>query len=156
MGKDVDRNITRQLWERLKNTFTRNDVIPINNGGTGGNLDYFYPKLVSDEHIKDIKIKDMPLKPGFVLQPDSTAEFSFNKKSMFIEGRIHIIRNPNITDSEFLQFTVPGIHGYSINKIKISPYATSMSLNDNILYLRGYFNQENSYNNVLYAFIPFI
>lgn len=22
MGKDIDRNITRQLWERLKNTFT--------------------------------------------------------------------------------------------------------------------------------------
>nr|DAX14982.1 MAG TPA: hypothetical protein [Caudoviricetes sp.] len=35
MGKDIDRNITRQLWERLKNTFTRNDVIPIENGGTG-------------------------------------------------------------------------------------------------------------------------
>ena len=35
MGKDIDRNITRQLWERLKNAFTRNDVIPIENGGTG-------------------------------------------------------------------------------------------------------------------------
>lgn len=33
MGKDIDRNITRQLWERLKNAFTRNDVIPIENGG---------------------------------------------------------------------------------------------------------------------------
>lgn len=37
MGKDIDRNITRQLWERLKNTFSRNDVIPIENGGTGEN-----------------------------------------------------------------------------------------------------------------------
>lgn len=35
MGKDIDRNITRQLWERLKNVFTRNDVIPVENGGTG-------------------------------------------------------------------------------------------------------------------------
>lgn len=35
MGKDIDRNITRQLWERLKNTFTRNDVIPIENGELG-------------------------------------------------------------------------------------------------------------------------
>lgn len=35
MGKDIDRNITKQLWERLKNAFTRNDVIPIENGGTG-------------------------------------------------------------------------------------------------------------------------
>lgn len=35
MRKDIDRNITRQLWEQLKNTFSRNDVIPIENGGTG-------------------------------------------------------------------------------------------------------------------------
>lgn len=35
MGKDIDRNITRQLWEKNKNTFTRNDVIPVENGGTG-------------------------------------------------------------------------------------------------------------------------
>ena len=35
MGKDIDRNITRQLWERLKNTFSRNDIIPVKNGGTG-------------------------------------------------------------------------------------------------------------------------
>lgn len=35
MGKDIDRNITRQLWEKNKNSFTRNDVIPVENGGTG-------------------------------------------------------------------------------------------------------------------------
>ena len=35
MGKDIDRNITRQLWEKNKNSFTRNDVIPAENGGTG-------------------------------------------------------------------------------------------------------------------------
>ena len=37
MGKDIDRNITRQLFERVKNVFTRNDVIPVENGGTGVN-----------------------------------------------------------------------------------------------------------------------
>lgn len=37
MGKDIDRNITRQLWEKNKNTFTRNDIIPVENGGTGVN-----------------------------------------------------------------------------------------------------------------------
>lgn len=26
MGKDIDRNITRQLWEKNKNSFTRNDI----------------------------------------------------------------------------------------------------------------------------------
>ena len=35
MGKDIDRNITRQLFEKNKNSFTRNDVIPVENGGTG-------------------------------------------------------------------------------------------------------------------------
>lgn len=40
MGKDIDRNITRQLWERLKNTFSRNDVIPVENGGTGETNSY--------------------------------------------------------------------------------------------------------------------
>lgn len=34
-GQDIDRNITRQLWEKNKNVFTRNDVIPVENGGTG-------------------------------------------------------------------------------------------------------------------------
>ena len=156
MGKDIDKNITRQLWERLKNTFTRNDVIPVENGGTGGNLDYFYPKLVTDERTKNIKIKDMPLKPGFELQPDSNAEFSFTKKSMFIEGKIHIIRKPNIIDNEFMNFIVPEIHGYSINRVKISKYATSMSINNNILSLIGYFNEKNTYNNDFNTFVPFV
>ena len=43
MGKDIDRNITRQLWEKnastdnvpTDNVFTKNDVIPVENGGTG-------------------------------------------------------------------------------------------------------------------------
>lgn len=39
MGKDIDRNITRQLWERetgvTGDVFTKNDVIPVENGGTG-------------------------------------------------------------------------------------------------------------------------
>ena len=35
MGKDIDRNITRQLFEKNKNSFTRNDVIPVENEGTG-------------------------------------------------------------------------------------------------------------------------
>ena len=156
MGKDIDRNITRQFWERLKNTFTRNDIIPIKNGGTGGNLDYFYSKLMSDEHTKSINIKDIQLKPGFVLQPDSNAEFSFSKKSMYIEGRIHIIRDPNITDIEFVKFNAPIINGYSINRVKINRYNTLMTINNNIIYLSGYFNGENSYNNHFDIFIPFI
>lgn len=69
MGKDIDRNITRQLWERLKNVFTRNDVIPVENGGTGEtNLDLFYPKLVQDERVTRIMIANETLNNGFTLQ----------------------------------------------------------------------------------------
>lgn len=76
MGKDIDRNITRQLWERLKNAFTRNDVIPVKNGGTGvNNLNAFYPNLATDTEITSIGIKDMPLQSGFTLQSNSTASF---------------------------------------------------------------------------------
>ena len=54
MGKDIDRNITRQLWEKnastdnvpTDNVFTKNDVIPVENGGTGvTNLELFTQKL---------------------------------------------------------------------------------------------------------------
>ena len=157
MGKDIDRNITRQLWERLKNTFTRNDVIPVENGGTGeNNLESFYPKLVSDKRLVTFKIKDTHLLPGFTLQSDSNAEFQINKKSMYIEGRIHVKKNVISESNTFLKIALPNLNGYSIEKIKISPYATSMTIDNNILYLTGYFNTNNEYNNVLYSFIPFI
>ena len=54
MGKDIDRNITRQLWEKnvstdnvpTDNVFTKNDIIPVENGGTGvNNLELFTQKL---------------------------------------------------------------------------------------------------------------
>ena len=157
MGKDIDRNITRQLWERFKNTFSRNDVIPVENGGTGvNNLELFYQKLVSDQEIKYINLKDIPLEPGFTLQNDSTASFSFNKKSMYIEGVVHIIRGSNITSKTFMKFNITGINNYSINNIKIGSFGTRMSINNNILSLSGNFNSENSYYNRFNIFIPYI
>lgn len=52
MGKDIDRNITRQLWEGSKNNFTRNDVIPVENGGTGSsNLSSLIPTITNNSDI---------------------------------------------------------------------------------------------------------
>lgn len=50
MGKDIDRNITRQLLEKetgvTGDVFTKNDIIPVENGGTGvNNLELFTQKL---------------------------------------------------------------------------------------------------------------
>ena len=157
MGKDIDRNITRQLWERFKNTFSRNDIIPVKNGGTGvNNLDLLYPKLVSDEFVKTVNIKDMQLEPGFTLKGDSTATFNINKKSMYIDGRVHVVRSTGITSDKFISFTIPNISGYNINEIAIGSYNTRISINNNICSLYGYFNQENDYNKYFDLFIPFI
>ena len=76
MGKDIDRNITRQLWERVKNVFMR---------------------IVS-----------------------------------------------------------PKFNGYSIKGIKIGPYSTFMSINNNTFSLSGYFNDKNTYNYTFSKFIPFV
>ena len=157
MGKDIDRNITRQLWERFKNTFSRNDIIPVKNGGTGvNNLDSLYPKLVSDRYVKTVTIKDMQLEPGFTLQSDSTAKFIINKKSMYIDGWLHVLRSTGITSDKFISFTIPNISGYNINKITIGSNNTRISINNNICSLYCYFNQENDYNNYFDLFIPFI
>ena len=67
MGKDIDKNITRQLWERLKNTFTRNDIIPVENGGTGGkNLLSILPDITNNtKYVKKfqtlLKMKNLTL-----------------------------------------------------------------------------------------------
>ena len=86
MGKDIDRNITRQLWERLKNTFTNNDVIPVENGGTGvNNLELFYSKLVEDKFITRIDVKTLTPINGFTINRDTNLTIAINKKSMFFE-----------------------------------------------------------------------
>ena len=157
MGKDIDRNITRQLWERLKNTFTNNDIIPVKNGGTGeNNLKLFYPKIVEDNEIMEINIKNIPLEPGFTLQPGSNAIFTFNNKSMYVEGEIHIKRDTDNKKSEFIKFTIPKISGYNINNIKIGDYRTLMSINNNIFTLKGLFGANSEYHYSMNRFIPFI
>ena len=157
MGKDIDRNITRQLWERFKNYFSKNDVIPVENGGTGvKDLDLLYPKLISDERIILSYVKSFKLEPGFTLQSDSNALFDINKNSMYIEGRIHVIRDNNIQSSKFIKISLPNVNGYSINKIKIAPYGTRLTINNNILSLDCNFTEKNEYNYIFNQFIPFV
>ena len=157
MGKDIDRNITRQLWERFKNTFTKNDVIPVKNGGTGvNNLELFYPKLVEDKYITKIEVKTLTPVKGFTINSDTNLFIIINKKSMFFEGIIHVTRNTGITTNVYLKHEIP-IKGYNINNIQFAPYGTTLSINDNILSLAGYFSTStNEYRARIEEFIPII
>lgn len=154
MGKDIDRNITRQLWERLKKTFSRNDVIPVENGGTGGNLDSFYPKLVSDMQIVELHKNNLPLLDGFHYLDTHTAYLLLNKKSMFIAGVFDIARDSNIVSNNFLKYKMAQ-GGYDINNIRIYTNGLYMSINDDILSLSGNF-VSNVFHLTFQGFVPFI
>ena len=156
MEKDIDRNITRQLWEKNKNTFTRNDVIPVKNGGTGvNNLELFYPKLVEDKFITRIDVKTLTPVKGFTINNDTNLTIAINKKSMFFEGTIHVTRNTGITENVYLKHEIP-IKGYNINNIQIAQYGTTLSINDNILSLGGEFNTSNEYRMRFQTFVPIV
>ena len=156
MGKDIDRNITRQLWERLKNTFTNNDVIPVENGGTGvNNLELFYSKLVEDKFITRIDVKTLTPINGFTINSDTNLTIAINKKSMFFEGMIHVTRRPDTQNNVYLKHEIP-IKGYNINNIQIAQYESTLSINDNILSLGGYFDTSNEYRMRFQHFIPIV
>ena len=156
MGKDIDRNITRQLYERFKNIFTRNDVIPVENGGTGvNNLELFYPKLVEDKFITKILVNTLTPVKGFTIDGDTNCSIVINKKSMFFEGTIHVTRNPDIITNVYLKHELP-IKGYNINDIQIAQYSSRLSINDNILSLSGHFESNNEYRMRFQHFIPII
>ena len=156
MGKDIDRNITRQLLERFKNTFSRNDIIPVKNGGTGvDNLELFYPKLVEDKYITRIEVKTLTPVKGFTINSDTNLIIIINKKSMFFDGTVHVTRNTGITENVYLKHEIP-IKGYNINNIQIAQYGSTLSINDNILSLGGDFNSSNEYRIRFQNFIPII
>ena len=71
MGKDIDRNITRQLFEKNKNSFTRNDVIPVENGGTGvTNLEDYYITTISVN-------TSTPAVEGFTFNRSNNYQYNF-------------------------------------------------------------------------------
>ena len=157
MGKDIDRNITRQLFEKNKNSFTRNDVIPVKNGGTGvDNLELFYPKLVEDRNITKIAVNKLTPVKGFTINSDTTLSIVINKKSMFFEGIIHVTRRPDTPTDVYLKYEIP-VKGYNIKDIQFGAYASKLSINDNILSLSGYFNPNTyEYRTTLNVFVPII
>ena len=156
MGKDIDRNITRQLWEKIKNTFSRNDVIPVENGGTGvTNLELFYPKLVEDKYTTSIVVNTLTPVKGFTINDDTNLVIKIYKKSMYFEGTIHVTRNTGITGYVYLKHEIP-ITGYNINNIQIGPYGSTLSINGNILSLGGDFGTSNEYRMRFQIFIPII
>ena len=156
MGKDIDRNITRQLWERFKNTFTKNDVIPVKNGGTGvNNLELFYPKLVEDKYITKIEVKTLTPVKGFTINSDTNLFIIINKKSMYFEGTINVTRERGLASNVYLKYKLP-IKGYNINNIQFASYSSRFSINNDILSLSGYFDSSDSYKVTIKAFIPII
>ena len=157
MGKDIDRNITRQLWERLKNSFTRNDVIPVENGGTGErSLELFYPKLVQDKFIKKIFVINEQLIEGFKAESDCTAVILLHSKSFYINGKMHISRNNNISTNEYLKIKL-NHGGYDIHNITFKGNSSKFSIINDTLILEGFFDSKNAYTfNFDGVFVPFI
>ena len=157
MGKDIDRNITRQLWEREKNAFTRNDVIPVENGGTGEkSLELFYPKLVQDKFIKKIFVINEKLIEGFKAESDCTAVIILHSKSFYINGKMHISRNNNISTNEYLKIKL-NHGGYDIHKITFKGNSSKFSIVNDTLILEGFFDAKNTYSfNFDGILVPFI
>ena len=94
MGKDIDRNITRQLYERFKNIFTRNDVIPVENGGTGvGNRQSAMYNLTDGSNfITQIKNKYIIAESGEV----ASIILFINTNSFFIDAGGEISNFSNV------------------------------------------------------------
>ena len=157
MGKDIDRNITRQLFEKNKNSFTRNDVIPVENGGTGvNNLELFYPKLVEDSYITQIEVNNLTQAvEGFTFNGNTKCTITINKKSMYFEGLINVTRNANITKNTYLIVEIPNM-GYNIKNIKIAPYESRISIIGNKLSFEGFFNSSNNYQYRFQTFVPIL
>ena len=157
MGKDIDRNITRQLFEKNKNTFTRNDVIPVENGGTGeNNLELFYPKLVKDKNIERISVIDAQLLEGFKAESDCTAVIFLNNKSFYIEGRMHISRNKTKSSNQYLKIKLNN-GGYDIHSIVFGPVYSRFSIINDTLIFDGFFDSANSYDVIFNGLlVPFI
>ena len=155
MGKDIDRNITRQLYEKFKNIFTRNDIIPVKNGGTGEkSLELFYPKLVEDSNITIIQVNNLtPAIEGFTFNGNTKLSIEINKKSMYFEGLVNVTRNANINTNIYLKVKIPNT-GYNIKNIKIAPNGSRFSIVGNILSLEGNFDSSN--NNYQYRFQTFV
>ena len=157
MEKDIDRNITRQLWGRLKNSFTRNDVIPVENGGTGEkSLELFYPELVQDKFIKKLFVINEQLIEGFKAESDCTAVILLHSKSFYINGKMHITRNSNISTNEYLKIKL-NHGGYDIHNITFKGNSSKFSIINDTLILEGFFDSRNTYSfNFDGIFVPFI
>ena len=92
MGKDIDRNITRQLWERFKNTFSKNDVIPVENGGTGvTNIKDIVPLISNGTKYKKRVVNEYKNEK---IDKTIFAYIDINEKSIFL----NMLGNYKITD----------------------------------------------------------
>lgn len=145
MGKDIDRNITRQLLEKFKN------------GGTGEkSLELFYPKLVQDKFIKKLFVINEQLIECFKAESDCTATILLHSKSFYINGEMHISRDANISTNEYLKIKL-NHGGYDIHNITFKGNSSKFSIVNDTLILEGFFDSKNTYTfNFDGVFVPFI
>lgn len=139
MGKDIDRNITRQLWERLKNTFSKNDVIPVENGGTGEtSLVNLLGKSVNSKQIKEERKNTVTFNTGITPLDDFNAIIIVNTNSIVIRGTI------SVTKETATHETI---------KILSFPVASDATINNTLAYQNTRINVTNGICTILVGFI---
>lgn len=158
MGKDIDRNITRQLWERFKNTFSRNDVIPVENGGTGvKDLKVAFQRGINDRYIKQIDKRSITLLNGITMGSNFDAIFELNQNSIAIRNTISLKLNSPLAKGGMAipAISFPFESESYIENILITNY-TRVSIKNGVCILSLFF-LTNEYNyDYGITFIPLI
>lgn len=159
--KDIDRNITSQLYKLIntvKGLNIVNGVLQPSSGGTGSrSLSDAYPSMVKDSNFAKIGKADIHLRNGFTMADDFSLLITVNQKSLYFDGLMHITASSSADYTNgFLNITLP-IGGFDIKNIQISPnpYSVRMSIQNKTLTLYGFF-PSNEINYTFNSFIPII
>ena len=155
MGKDIDRNITRQLWERLKNTFSKNDVIPVENGGTGEtSLVNLFGKSVNSKQIKEENKNTVTFNTGITPLDNFNAVIIVNTNSIVIRGTISVKKETSKQErAKILSF--PVVSDARINNILVYQNTRINVINGICTILSG-FSTNTFTMNYPTILIPFI
>lgn len=155
MRKDIDINITRQLWERLKNTFSRNDVIPVENGGTGEtDLNVVFQKSTVEYEEKLFTISDVTKLNNVIVNDDCSVLITINKNSMSLRNTVSLTRD-NTTNVTLPSIEFPVNTEANINNVLVAT-GTRMSIKNKKCTLSFQFINNVSKINFNTTFIPFI
>ena len=158
--KDIDKKITSFLYEmcnKIARLSINNNILQPESGGTGNtSLSDAFPSMVKDSHRKDINKDNIHIYDGYSLESDSNFFISVNEKSMFVEGRFHVIRKKNAVSNNVAYFYLDK-GGYNIKKLKIGIHNTTITIDDNKLILSFNFGNSNEITtDYMTTFVPFV